>query len=101
LMQTSAGISGTDIFRVGQLKLKWTRPERINRRKVNSFINLQHFCFCSSLFKNAPFSHGLPYLTLWQKPWNKKRLLLLALALDHYYDIIKSNQVILKMHRIH
>jgi hypothetical protein len=100
LMQT-VGISGTDIFRVEQLKLKWTRPERIIRRKVNSFIDLQNFRFRSSLFKNAPFSHVLPYLTLWQKPWNKKRLLLLALALDHYYDIIKSNQVILKMHRIH
>ncbi len=72
LWMHTVGISGTDIFRVRQLKLKWTRPERINRRKVNSFIDLQHFRFCSSLFRNAPFSHVLPYLTLWLKPWNKK-----------------------------
>jgi hypothetical protein len=49
-------------YRWPWFQLKWTRPERINRRKVNSFIDLQNFRFRSSLYKNAPFSHVLPYL---------------------------------------
>lgn len=63
LMQTS-GISGTDIFRVGQLKLKLTRSERIKTdERLTVSIDLQNFCFRSSLLKNAPFSHVFPYLT--------------------------------------